>query len=59
MATTIDWHNAANGHPSSDPSYACMQTHQRSINITQTFKATRLGRCPGNVIDYYKYEWVE
>jgi len=24
-----------------------MQTHQRSINITQTFKATRRGSLPG------------
>jgi ABC-type glycerol-3-phosphate transport system substrate-binding protein len=55
----ITWHNAANGHPSADAAYACVQNHQIAINVTPTFKAEKIGPCPGGVLDYYKYTWQE
>jgi hypothetical protein len=58
-ATQITWHNAANGHPDSDPAYACIQNHQIAINPTPSFKAEKLGVCPGGVLEYFKYTWKE
>ena len=55
----ITWHNANNGHPSVDPAYACFQVHQITIKFTLSFKAEKLGTCPGGVIDFYKYTWTE
>ncbi len=55
----ITWHNAASGEPTAKPAYACIQNHQIAINVTPTFKAEKIGTCPGGVLDYYKYTWKE
>jgi hypothetical protein len=58
-ANQITWHNAANGHPSADPAYACIQNHQIAIELNPTFKAEKIGVCPGGVLEYFKYGWKE
>jgi hypothetical protein len=53
----IYFHNSGNGSP--EPRYACVQTTQVIIDYTPTFKATKRGRCAGNVIDHFQYTWEE
>ena len=51
------WNNAADGHPSPDPVYACNQENQRVMDDAPTFKSERLGKCPGGGLDYFKFTW--